>query len=87
MDIALQPMGEIGRAVRSGLHELSHKKKAKFWRQLTSSYPSILDFLCNPKQLHQVRSPPAIDGPLCMISVTSGSVGSERSQPSVLGVP
>ena len=58
--------GGMDRAVRTGLHELSHKKKAKFWRKVTSTYPSIVDFLCNPKQLHQVGLVPSglsIHGP------------------------
>jgi hypothetical protein len=42
------------------LHELSHKKKAAFWRELVASFPRMIDFLCNPKQLKQVHAIPAI---------------------------
>ena len=49
--------------LQPGLHELSHKKKARFWRELLASFPRMIDFLCNPKQLKQVHSIPAISMP------------------------
>jgi hypothetical protein len=38
----------------TGLDPLSHKKKAKFWRQLAEAFPELIDFLCNPNDLGQV---------------------------------
>ncbi len=41
---------------REGIGNLSHKKKAKFWRGVVQMFPNVIDFLCNPRQdLGQAR--------------------------------
>ena len=39
----------------AGVEALSHKKKATFWRDIAESRPQLIDFLCHPDELGQVR--------------------------------
>ena len=58
--------GQYARVAPAGVDPLSHKKKAKFWRAMAASFPKLIDFLCNPADLGQVRT--VTPHPLALVS-------------------